>query len=125
MTGYSVKVAESSKELSAKERLVIKDTTDCIKLDEATQKGAVVIDVDYYAILDIHNDKAEDKDYQNIVIADKDGNKYSTGSTSFITSFVDIYDEMRGEVDTQWAAKCYRVPSKNYKGKEFLTCSIV
>lgn len=125
MTGYSVKVAESSKELSAKERITIKDTTDCIKLDEATQNGAAVIDVDYYAILDIHNDKAEDKDYQNIVIADKDGNKYSTGSTSFITSFVDIYDEMRGEVDTQWAVKCYRVPSKNYKGKEFLTCSIV
>lgn len=125
MTGYSVKVAESSRELSAKERIAIKDTTDCIKLDEATQNGAVLIDVDYYALLDIHNDKAEDKDYQNIVIADKDGNKYSTGSTSFITSFVDIYDEMRGEVDTKWAVKCYRVPSKNYKGKEFLTCSIV
>lgn len=124
MEGYSVKIVETSKELTAKQKIQLKDTTDAIKLDEATQSGAVLIDPDFYAILEIHNEKSDNKDYNNYLIVGKDGQKYVTGSDSFWSSFEDIMCDMEGS-DEEFSVKVYRMPSKNYKGKEFITCSIV
>lgn len=124
MTGYSVKIVNASKELSAKERVALKDTTNATALDEATQGGKVLIEPDFYVELAVHNEKSEDKDYTKYIIVDKSGNKYVTGSESLITAFIDIVDEMAGS-DEEYGIEVYRVPSKNYKGKEFLTCSIV
>lgn len=125
-TDYSVKVKEVSKELTHKERVQITDLTDCVKLDTATQEGPVLIDLDYYAVLEIHNEKSEDKDYENYVVADKNGTRYSTGSKSFFNNLVDIYEEMEdSEDDEVWQIKAYRKPSKNRQGKDFITCSIV
>ena len=124
MTGYEVKIVETSKELSAKERIQLKDTTDAIKLDKATQVDCVEIDVDYYAELSIHNDKADDKDYANYVIVDKSGNRYVTGSPSFWLAFRNIFDEMATESEP-WKLKVYRMPSKNREGKDFITCSLI
>ena len=123
MTGFSVSIKESSKELSAKQRIALKDTTNAIKLDEATQVESVIINVDMYAVLAVHNEKSDNKDYDNYVVVDKNGTKYVTGSASFWSSFMDIYEEMCDE-DEEWAIRAYRVPSKNYKGKDFITCSI-
>lgn len=122
--GFSVEIVECSKELTAKERIAVKDTSDAIKLDAATQEGAVVIDPDYYAVLRVHNEKSDDKEYTQYIIADKNGQRYCTGSESFINAFLDIYDEMAGESEP-WAVKVYRLPSKNRQGKDFITCSIV
>ena len=124
MTGYNVKVTNSSKELSARERVAVKDTTNAIPLDEATKTGELVIDVDYFVELAVHNEKSPDKDYKKYVVVSKDGNKYVTGSQSFFTAFTEIFDEMN-ESGEDYSISVYRVPSKNYKGKEFLTCSIV
>lgn len=124
MTGYEVKIVETSKELSAKERIQLKDTTDAIKLDKATKADSVEIDVDYYAELSIHNEKAEDKDYANYVIVDKSGERYVTGSPSFWSSFMNIFNEMANETEP-WTLKVYRMPSKNREGKDFITCSII
>lgn len=123
MNGYSVSIKESSRELTAKQRIALKDTTGAVKLDEATQVEPVIINVDMYAVLDIHNEKSENPDYENYIVVDKDGTKYITGSASFWSSFIDIFTEMEGE-DEAWTLKVYRVPSKNYKGKDFITCSI-
>ena len=123
-TDYSVTVKEVSKDLTHKERVQITDLTDCVKLDKATQEGPVLIDLDYYAVLDIHNEKADDKDYQNYVVADKNGTRYSTGSKSFFNNLVYICDEM-ADSDEEWQIKAYRKPSKNREGKDFITCSIV
>lgn len=123
MNGYSVSIKESSRELTAKQRVALKDTTSAIKLDEATQVEAVTINVDMYAVLAIHNEKSENPDYENYIVVDKNGTKYVTGSASFWSSFMDIFTEMEGE-DEAWTLKVYRVPSKNYKGKDFITCSI-
>lgn len=123
MTGYSVEIAETSKQLSAKERIRIKDTMDAIKLDEATKDGAIVINPAMYAVLNIHNEKSDNVDYKNYIVVDKDGTKYVTGSESFWSSFMNIYEEMDGEQE-EWGIKVYRAPSKNYKGKDFITCSI-
>lgn len=124
MEGYSVKIKETSKELTAKERIQFKDTTSAKKIDEESQNGAFIITPDFYGILLIHNEKSDNKDYENYVIVDVNGEKYVTGSESFWSSFNDIAEEMEDE-NEEWAVKVFRVPSKNYKGKDFLTCSII
>lgn len=124
MEGYSVKIREVSKELTAKQKVMLKDTTNALSLDEATQGGKFVFAPDYYAILDVHNEKSEDKDYVKYVIVDTCGTKLVTGSESFFTSFVDIMREMQ-DCGEEFEIEAYRMPSKNYKGKEFITCSIV
>lgn len=121
---YEVKIRSTSKELSAKDRIKIKDTTNAIHLDDATAEGAIILSPDYYAVLDIHNEKSEDKDYTQIVLVDVAGNKYVTGSTSFLTAFENIASEM-ADIDEEYQIEVYRRESKNYKGKSFITCSIV
>lgn len=121
---FKVEIKETSKELTAKERIAIKDTTNAVKLDAATQEGTVTIDPAYYAVLAVHNDKATPPDYLNYVIVDLDGTKYATGSQSFWNAFFSIWEEMQGE-DEDFSVEAYRSPSKNYAGKDFLTCSII
>lgn len=124
MTNYKVEIKEVSAQLSAKERIALKDTTSAIKLDLATKEAPVIIHPAYHAVLAIHNEKSDNPDYENYVVVDKSGDKYVTGSQSFWSSFTEIADEMAGE-DEEWGVKVYRVESKNYKGKEFITCSIM
>ena len=120
---YSVTIRECSKELSVKERIMLKDTTDAVRLDEATQVEAVSIVPTMHAILDIHNEKSENKDYTVYIIVGEDGQKYITGSQSFWSSYINIMEEMEDEEET-WGIKVYRKPSKNRPGKDFITCSI-
>lgn len=124
MSNYSVEIKETSRQLTAKEKIAIKDTSNAIKLDLACDVDEVEITPLDYAILSIHNEKSDNPDYENYVIIDKNGAKYVTGSTSFWNSFSNIYTEMAGE-DEEWAIKAYKLDSKNYKGKKFLTCSII
>lgn len=124
MTGYSVSIEKASRELSAKERIQLKDTTSALKLDEVTQTEAIVITPILHAELNIHNEMSDNVDYKNYIVVDKDGDKYVTGSDSFWSSFMEIAKEMENESE-EWAIKVYRMPSKNYKGKEFITCSII
>lgn len=124
MTGYSVKIVNASKELSARDRVAVKDTTNAIALDDATKDSPLVIAIDYYVELAVHNEKSEDKDYKKYVVVDKSGNKFVTGSQSFFTAMLEIMDEM-SDSGENFEIQVYRMPSKNYKGKEFLTCSIV
>ena len=124
MTGFEAKIREASKELTAKERVKFKDTTNAVQLDDVTKDKPLVIAPDFYVILDIHNERSEDKDYVKYIVVDKAGNKFVTGSESFFTAFKSIFDEMGG-TDEDYEIEVYRLPSKNYKGKEFLTCSIV
>ena len=60
------------------------------------------------------------------MVVDKNGDKYVTGSQSFTTALVDIVDEMveAGEGDNI-QLQCYRKDSKNYKGKQFITVSLI
>lgn len=125
MTGYSVKVVECAKDLTAKERVKIKDTTNAIRLDEATKSGSIVIAYDYHAVLAVHNEKLDDPDYRQYIVVDKAGNKYVTGSESFFTAMTEIVDEMSAAGETDYELEVYRMDSKNYKGKQFITCSIV
>lgn len=124
MNGYSTKIEYASKELTKKEQVMLKDTSDCTKLDEALNEGSIIINPDFYAVIAVHNEKSDNNDYKVYVVVDKDGSKYVTGSDSFFTSFEDIVVDMTGS-NEEWAVKVYKLESKNYKGKKFITCSIV
>lgn len=127
MKGYEVNIVSATKELSPKEKIKLKDLSNSINLDNATQEqGNVVIDYDYHVILEIHNEKSKDrKDYQNVVVVDKDGTKYNTGSESFLTTLEDITGEMLSAGEEDFSIEVYRKDSKNYKGKQFITCSVL
>lgn len=126
MEGYKAVVARASKELSAKEKIMLKDMSDAVKLDDAVKEQAIVIKPEFYAIINVHNEKSDTKDYTKIVIVDADsGIKYTTGSMPFITTFEDIMDEMEDAEETDFSLKVYAKESKNYKGKYFITCSII
>jgi len=110
--------------LSKRDRIALKDTTDAVSLDEVVPDDTtnyVIENVTAYAVLNVHNEAADDKDYKKHIIIGGSG-KYVTGSESFYRSFRDIFDEMDGET---FDLKCYKKPSNNFKGKFFLTCSIV
>ena len=124
MEGYNVTITKTSKELTRKERVRMKDTTNALSLDEVTQDGSVLIDLDFYAVLNVHNEKSESIDYTVCILVDKAGTKYRTGSPSFLTALDEIMVDM-ADCDEPWQLEVSRRPSKNYKGKEFLTCSVV
>lgn len=124
---YSVKIVETSKEFSTRERILFKDVSNAIKLDECvgTDGAPFVITPMDYAVLEIHNGKSKNNpDYQNYIIVDADNNKYVTGSPSFWSAFMDIWNEM-SEEPKGWAIEVYKRDSKNYSGKQFITCSII
>ena len=133
MEGYKSIIKECSKHLTAKERIAVKDTTDAISIDAYTsENGDLIIEPDFFAVISIHNENAKADsngnrrtDYESYVIVAKDGQKYVTSSQALWASFTDIYDEMEENGDgEEYSIRIYRAPSKNYKGKDFLTCSI-
>lgn len=120
---YSAKVIESSRELDKREKIMYKDTSICTRLDEATKNGRIKINPVLWLTVSVHNEKAKDRpDYNQYIIVDESGERYLTGSESFWRSFTSIAEEMDGE---EFSVEVYRLPSKNYSGKEFLTCSLV
>lgn len=125
MAEYKATVKESSWEMSAREKLRYTDFTDVVQLDEATQAGDLIIDVDKWAVVMVHNEKSDTVDYVKYVIIDKEGQVYVTGSESFWRSFTAIYEVMSEEEETVYSIKVHRRESKNYKGKDFLTCRII
>lgn len=125
MAGYEVKIIESSKELSARERISLKNFDEMIALDDAVnaETPRLMIDVSGYVVVSVHNEKSDNVDYNKFIIIDKDGQRYITGSNPFFSSFKEIWDEMVGE-NEDWGITVYKRESNNYKGKEFLTCTI-
>ena len=124
MEGFSITIKETTAQLDARMRVKLKDTTNAIKLDEvANSETPFVIEPTDYAVLNVHNEKSENPDYELYLIIDKDGTKYVTGSPSFWSAFMSIFNEMKDEKN--WEIEVYKRDSKNYKGKQFLTCSII
>lgn len=130
MEQYKSTIREASKELSAKERVMFKDTSNAVSMvdyvhaqREAGEKA--VIDFADYVIVDVHNPKANDNtDYTIYLVIDKNGNKFYTSSEAFWSAFTNIYSEMK-DADEEWGIELVLTPSNNYKGKEILTCSLI
>lgn len=129
MTGFSVTIKEifSRRELSYKERVIIKDTTAADGIDQiVTDTTPLDIHLSHFAMLDVHNESSKDKDYTQVVLVDEDGNRYFSGSDSLMSALLDIWAEMRNcPEDEDWQLRIYKLPSKNYSGKSFLTCTVI
>lgn len=123
---FSAKIAFASADLSIEDRIRVKDTRDAVSLEKISRDGAKVLNIVAYVVLDIHNEKSDDKDYRQYVLLDNDGNKYMTGSEPFFNSFVDIWDELdeAGVPLSERNFKIYQLPSRNYAGRNFVTCSL-
>lgn len=127
MTNYKTAIRESSKELSTREKIKVKDLTSANAIDKIVEpEKPLVIAPDFYAYLLIHNEKLpeNEQDYETMVIVDKSGTKYYTGSDSAISSFVDIFEDM-SETGESFEIEFYKRESKNYGGKHFITCTLV
>lgn len=127
MEGYTAIIKESSKELSVKERISIKDTTSALSIDDiTTTEGHLRIEYAYHVVLDITNERSENKNYTKVIVVAKDGTKYVTGSKSFLDVLSDIVEEMTAEgLADEIVLDVYRIESKNYKGKSFITASLI
>lgn len=129
-SNYSATITESSMELTPRERIKFKDTQDAISILDLAHAAktndsfATIDNIKGYVKLSIHNEKSDDVDYSNFVIVDGEGQKFVTGSTSFMNAFMAIYEELKNETEP-WSIRINLLPSKNYKDKEILTCSLI
>ena len=123
---YVAKLVSATRELSAKERVAVKMFIGAEQLDELTQRdeNGVLIDIDYVAVVEIYNEKSDNKNYNKYVYVDKDGTMYISGSETLYRTYEEIAEEMEGE-NEPWSIKVIRRESTNYKGKDFLTCMLV
>lgn len=129
-SNYSATILDSSRELTAREKVMFKDTQNAISMNDFAEQAktenakAIIENVKDYVHITVHNDKSDDKDYDNYIIVDGKGDKYVTGSQAFWNSFMNIYNEMKNETEP-WSIQLNLIPSKNYKGKNVLTCSLI
>ena len=123
---YKSEVIYCEKELTKKEQVMLKDMSDVLSIDKLTKESGLIIDVDYVAVIKIHNDKIEgdNKEYEKMVFVDKNGDRYVSGSESLMRAYKDIAENME-DSDEPWSIKVIRKDSKNYSGGTFLTCVIV
>lgn len=127
---YSATIAETSLELTAREKVMFKDTQNAVSMVALARDAkendakAIIENVKGYVVLDVHNEKSDDVDYKQYVIIDSNNDKYITGSESFMNAFMDIFREMKDETEP-WSIQLNLLPSKNYSGKEILTCSLI
>lgn len=123
---YSAKLVSATRELSAKERVAVKMFIGAEQLDELTKRdeNGVLIDIDYVAVVEVYNEKSDNKNYNKYVYVDKDGTMYISGSETLYRTYEEIAEEMEGEQEA-WSIKVIRMESTNYKGKDFLTCMLV
>lgn len=129
MEGYKVTVIDSLKEINARERISVKALDRATALDSIVSIGtSITVTVENLVALAVHNEKAKDgnKDYNAYVIVADNGERYRTGSESFYTAFMDIYNELKEEApDEPITIEIYKRESKNFKGKGYISCSLV
>lgn len=122
MDNFKATIRESSKQLTAREKLKYMDTQLSTNLSEVTDE--IIITPDFYVVVDVHNESSEDIDYVQYHVIDKDGTDYYTGSDSFWRAFKTIFDTMLGE-EEEYQIRVFQRESANYKGKYFISCAIV
>ena len=122
MDNFKATIRESSKQLTAREKLKYMDTQLSTNLSEVTEE--IIITPDFYVVVDVHNENSEDNDYGQYRVIDKDGTDYYTGSDSFWRAFKTIFDTMLGE-EEDYQIRVFQRESANYKGKYLISCAIV
>lgn len=132
MSEFNSVIVASSKELTTKEKFALSHESNAIALDKAIvdeNSDPIIIDVDMWVQRKIHNDNARISrpDYEDLILVDKSGLKYSSGSDTLIRNFKECWEAMeqiRKEGDVA-LLQVFKKPSRNNAGKCFITCTIV
>lgn len=129
---YKATVKACTKELTPIERIAIKDTKAMVNIMDYVEEveaagNQLKLVIDYVAILDVHNPKSDNPDYEIYVFAATSGIRYYTSSQSLYQAVKEIAEELQsgGMQLSEVEIMFYRRESANYKGKHFLTASIV
>lgn len=121
---YTSEIIESMKPLSGKEKVRYRDLTASKKLDEeVTEDASLIVMLANYIKIKVHNSKADNPDYNVMIVVDKEGNSYYTSSETFMRALEGVVKDMEGETE-EWGIEVVKKPSSNYKGKFFLTCTV-
>lgn len=119
--GYKVEIKSSVVELTPKQRVMVKTTSDAQRIQDVA--GLVFKPYNLVELM-VHNEFSKgDNDYVKYIIFDTDGNMYTTGSEHFVSALADIMSDM-AECKEEWAVKVISKPSKNYSG-DFYTVELV
>ena len=124
---YEVKLVESSRELTARDKIRFKNFSAAVALDTlvADEKESFSFIPTGYAIFNVHNERAENIDYPLYIIEDKAGNLYKTGSLSFFGRFKEIFDTMMQDAPGEdFSVSAIKRPSARYKGKYILLAQL-
>lgn len=116
--GYSVKIYDCAREteLTAKEKIRIKDFTSFPKVDELLKRDTLFKPVNMIT-LDVHNESSENTDYKVYVIVIDVGDMYYTSSDSLAESLTDILGEYEQlESEGEWGVKIEEFKSKSNTG---------
>lgn len=128
MEGYTSKVVYcSNSDLTPIQKVKLKTMSGAIMLDLVVEVDKPLeIEFSYYAKIEIHNEHSKgDKDYTKYLIVDSAGTTYVTGSKSFYSALLGITDDLSDEgVEPPYMLRVYKVPSKNYQGKTFLSVEL-
>lgn len=126
---YKAFIAEVSegKELSFRERVRLIKLAGEKKIDKELALAGnktLTIKPDYYAILEVHNPSAENEDYSVLCFVCGD-DIYTTSSETLKDSYLQLLTLAKDSNESvDFPIVIYGVPSKNYSGREFFTCTI-
>ena len=104
------------------EECKFKNLNDSIPIN--TLENGTILTVDKWGVLQIHNGKLDEPDYQNVLLMTPEENKYHTSSNSFFMALSDIQSELdeageKGAFDI----KIVKKQSKNNSG-QFIICTL-
>lgn len=128
MEGYKVEILGSSRELTKRERIGYKDTTNALSLIDACADGEIFITVVDYVKLHVSNPYSKkEKEYEKFVLIADTGERYVTGSQSFMETFLDIWGDMQEEECETCEPVTIGVYIKESRNNPqgFLTCRIM
>ena len=114
----------ASRDFTKREILKLADFTNATKIDELLAGGDFTLNIDYWAVLHVENENSDSKEYNKCVIVNKEGEKFTTGSATFISTLQDIWEACKDDGEDV-VIDVYRAESRNYSGKYFITCSLV
>ena len=120
---FESKIIYVSKEMNARERIAFKNISNSELINSlATDTN---IPISYWGVVEVHNPRNENPDYQVVIVVTPDGKKYHTSSNSFFMALDEIQCELDAADDKDpFGVKVQKKQSKNNSGT-FLTCSLI
>lgn len=129
---YKATIVDSSfDKLTGKDKIRYTNFMSMIQVDDVVSETGECypVTVKGFVIVDVHNEKSDNKDYTKMVLVAEDGSLYVTGSDSFMREFEYIVDVLKDDfidagIEPVYEINIFKRPSKNFNGKKFLTCTV-